>query len=217
MNKDWSLQNKAVQQGLSKAAFPEGINQLMQLRQTLADTMLSWQDTLSTEDFCAVPFPRAEGYHSKTIAYSIWHIMRIEDIVANTLIGGQEQVFFRGGYDQSIGSPIITTGNELAVEELAAFSRQLKLGELYRYMLEVKGSTDEMLQSLNYADLKRTFSEEDRQRIAETHTVSQEETAAWLIDYWCGKDVTGLIRMPFSRHWIMHIEAAQRIRAGIHR
>ena len=36
--------------------------------------------------------------------------------------------------------------------------------------------------------------------------------AFWLIDYWCGKDVKGLIQMPFSRHWIMHIEAMCRIK-----
>lgn len=36
-------------------------------------------------------------------------------------------------------------------------------------------------------------------------------SAGWLIDYWCGKDFRGLVQMPFSRHWIMHIEAALRI------
>jgi len=38
----------------------------------------------------------------------------------------------------------------------------------------------------------------------------------WLIDYWCGKDIRGLIQMPFSRHWIMHIEASLRIKNKIH-
>ena len=42
--------------------------------------------------------------------------------------------------------------------------------------------------------------------------VSEDENAVWLIDYWCGKDIRGLIGMPFSRHWIMHTEAALRIR-----
>ena len=37
------------------------------------------------------------------------------------------------------------------------------------------------------------------------------KNAAWLVDYWCGKDFRGLVQMPFSRHWIMHIEAALRI------
>lgn len=36
-------------------------------------------------------------------------------------------------------------------------------------------------------------------------------SAGWLIDYWCGKDSRGLVQMPFSRYWIMHIEAALRI------
>lgn len=40
---------------------------------------------------------------------------------------------------------------------------------------------------------------------------STEENAVWLIDYWCNKDIRGLIKMPFSRHWIMHIEACIRI------
>lgn len=41
---------------------------------------------------------------------------------------------------------------------------------------------------------------------------STDENAVWLIDYWCQKDARGLIQMPFSRHWIMHIEASLRIR-----
>ena len=43
----------------------------------------------------------------------------------------------------------------------------------------------------------------------------KEESAVWLIDYWCSKDISGLIKMPLSRHWIMHIEAANRIKEKI--
>ena len=45
-----------------------------------------------------MPFANAKGYHNKTIAYSIWHIARIEDIVAHTLIANDEQVFFSGNW-----------------------------------------------------------------------------------------------------------------------
>ena len=48
------------------------------------------------------------------------------------------------------------------------------------------------------------------------NVVSNNENAIWLIDYWCNKDVRGLIQMPFSRHWIMHIEACLRIKNKIH-
>ena len=66
-----------------------------------------------------MPFAGANGYHSKTLVYSIWHIFRIEDIVAHTLIQGDDQILFSGGYREKIGCDIITTGNELKGEELA--------------------------------------------------------------------------------------------------
>ena len=53
---------------------------------------------------------------------------------------------------------------------------------------------------------------ERREQLLSLNVVSSDENAAWLIDYWCGKDVRGLIQMPFSRHWIMHVEACLRIR-----
>ena len=70
-------------------------------------------EELCRDDFDAIPFMNADGYHCKTIAYSIWHIFRIEDIVAHILISENEQVFFSGNYRERINSPIITTGNEL--------------------------------------------------------------------------------------------------------
>ncbi len=36
--------------------------------------------------FFQMPFAGVKGYHSKTLAYSIWHIFRIEDIVAHEMI-----------------------------------------------------------------------------------------------------------------------------------
>ena len=91
--------------------FDQGRDVLFELRDDLMDTLLSFRKELKREDFDAMPFMNADGYHSKNIAYSIWH----------------------------------------------------------------------------------------------------DENAVWLIDYWCNKDVRGLIQMPFSRHWIMHIEACLRI------
>ena len=48
------------------------------------------------------------------------------------------------------------------------------------------------------------------------NVVNDSEKAIWLIDYWCSKDIRGLIQMPFSRHWIMHTEACLRIKNKIH-
>ena len=196
--------------------YEEGIGTLFDLRNQPMETLLSRNNELGREDFDAIPFINADGYHSKTIAYSIWHIFRIEDIVMHTLINEDEQVFFTGNYQKHINSPIITTGNELVKQQIADFSGQLNLQELYSYIFEVKKSTEKIIKSLSYVDLARKISEERKECLKSLHVVSTDENAIWLIDYWCNKDIRGLIQMPFSRHWIMHTEACLRIKNKIH-
>lgn len=213
MNKEWSEMNKAVQMQLKKeAAYRQGIDTLLELRQHLFDELYQLKTDLSREEFNAIPFLNANGYHSKTIAYSIWHIFRIEDIAAHTLIQHDEQVFFSGDYQKLICAPIITTGNELMNEQIAGFSEVLNLDGLYQYAAAVKHSTNEILKNLSFEDLKRRMTDADKEYLKSLNVVSENENACWLIDYWCGKDVRGLIQMPFSRHWIMHTEASLRIK-----
>ena len=96
MNKIWAELNKTMQTQIKKKdTYEAGINTLFDLRNQLMETLISFNEQLSREDFDAIPFINADGYHSKTIAYSIWHIFRIEDIVAHTLISENEQVLFR--------------------------------------------------------------------------------------------------------------------------
>ena len=212
MNKDWAEKNKKMQSLTGKeTSFREGLDVLFELREDLFGQISSIVNTYPAEAFYQMPFAGAEGYHSKTLAYSMWHIFRIEDIVAHTLIAQDDQVLFTDGWLEKTKSPIITTGNELKGQEIAQFSEQLDVKAVYEYCRAVMKATNAMLHELAYGDLKRKFTDEDRDRLIDSHCVSADEDAFWLIDYWCGKDVRGLIRMPFSRHWIMHIEAMCRI------
>ncbi len=215
MNREWSDLNKSFQVQLRKGStFPDGIKTLMTLRQILMDGLFHMKQELRREDFNAMPFPNANGYHSKTIAYSVWHIFRIEDIVAHSLIQNNDEIFRT--YQGKIGAPIITTGNELAGRQIEEFSRKIDLDSLYAYAITVKDSTDALLKRLSYRDLRRKFDEADKTRLRALRVVSTDENACWLIDYWCGKDIGGLLRMPFSRHWMMHIEASMRIKNKIY-
>lgn len=212
MNKEWSELNKKMQAQIKKKdTYFDGISTLFELRKSLMQTITSFRDSFSRENFNAIPFINADGYHSKTIAYSLWHIFRIEDIVAHALINCDEQIFFSGNYKERINSPIITTGNELVKNDIADFSKQLDINELYSYISEVKESTEAILREMPYEMLKQRISPERREILQKMNVVSNDENAVWLIDYWCGKDIRGLIQMPFSRHWIMHIEASLRI------
>ena len=217
MNKDWSEKNKRMQSLIARQAdFRDGISLLTELRDDLFRQIASIVSTCPPEAFYQMPFGGAKGYHSKTLAYSMWHIFRIEDIVAHTLILQDSQVLFTDRWREKTGSPIITTGNELHGTEIAAFSQQLDIQAVYEYCGAVMHRTNELLQHLEYKDLKRKFTDADRERLDESQCVSTDENAYWLIDYWCGKDVRGLIQMPFSRHWIMHIEAMCRIRSKLY-
>lgn len=216
MNREWSELNKTMQLQIKKKdTFSAGIDTLLELRGELMKQILQFRNELTPADFSAMPYMNAKGYHNKTIAYSLWHIFRIEDIVAHTLIAGDEQVFFRGDYRRRINSPIITTGNELVKHEIAAFSEKLSVEELYNYIMEVDSSAAQILNTLAFDDLKEKMTAEKRESLEKLNVVSKDENAHWLIDYWCGKDVKGLIQMPFSRHWIMHVEACLRIRDKI--
>ena len=211
MNPEWSRLNGALQTQLKQeATFPQGIDTLLTLRRELMAALLDLKGTLRREDFDAMPFPNANGYHSKTIAYSLWHIFRIEDIVVHDLICQDGEVF--RDFRDEIGAPTITTGNELSGGEIPAFSREIDLDALYAYAAAVKAATDGLLRQLSYRDLRRKFGDKDRARLRSLQVVSTDERACWLIDYWCEKNVRGLIQKPFSRHWIMHVEASLRIR-----
>lgn len=212
MNKEWAELNKQVQEQLKhRDTFQDGILTLLKLRKSILNSLLKLKDTLSNEQFSQMPFANAKGYHNKTIAYSIWHIARIEDIVAHTLIANDEQVFFSGNWQKKIGSPIITTGNELVKDEIKEFSQRLDIEKLYSYAEEVKKATELLLTELPFDKLKEKISATAKQNLIDSKCVSDDENAVWLIDYWCGKNIKGLIQMPFSRHLIMHTEAALRI------
>lgn len=212
MNKDWADKCKEMQRLLAKeATYKDGIEKLLELREDIFQQITYIFNGYSEDAFYKMPFAGADGYHSKTLDYSVWHIFRIEDIVAHEMIAGDEQVLFSGKYQKKIGADIITTGNELQGEAIAEFSQKLNTKALYEYAKAVKESSDAILKDLKYSDFKKKFGDEDKEKLSKTGCVSEDENAIWLIDYWCSKDIRGLLKMPFSRHWIMHVEAMMRI------
>ena len=77
MNKEWAELNKAMQLQLKKKEeFDAGIATLFTLRKALFKQMQAFRTRLTAEDFSAMPYKNVKGYHSKTIAYSLWHILQ---------------------------------------------------------------------------------------------------------------------------------------------
>ena len=109
MDKDWSDKNREFQKLITKkATFKDGIKVLLELRDSLFEQITQIVNSYPKDAFWKMPFAGAEGYHSKTLAYSIWHVFRIEDIVLHTLILNNSQVLERGEWQKKIGAEIIT-------------------------------------------------------------------------------------------------------------
>lgn len=82
--------------------------------------------------------------------------------------------------------------------------------------MKYKETTENIIERLSYDGLKRKIPEERKVYLKSLNVINANENAIWLIDYWCNKDIRGLIQMPFSRHWIMHTESCLRIKNKIH-
>ena len=213
MNKDFSALNKLMQDNLKKeSTFCDGIKNLIQLRNNLMEEIDLIFQTTSQEKFFALPFPKSKGNSNATIAWSIYHIFRIEDIVCNSLINNQTQIFFENDFQNRMNSSIITTGNELSNEQMIEFSKVLNIQELYNYAKLVKETSEKMMLELSFEQTKSKIQEEKKEYLRTLNVVSLDESSNWLIDYWCDKNVRGLLQMPFSRHWIMHVEACLKIK-----
>lgn len=216
MNKEWNELNKEFQLLISKEeTFEEGKIKLLELRKNLFDMIMTVKNGFNPKGYSLMPFPNSKGYDSKTMAYSIYHITRIEDIVCHTLIKSDEQIFEKGNYQKRLNSCINTTGNELKNDELITFSKKININELFNYCRDVYFETNEYIKNLEFKELKTKISLDRKKLLYESNYVSKDESSIWLIDYWCRKNILGLLKMPFSRHWIMHVEAFLKIKNTI--
>ncbi len=156
MDNEWSEKNKKMQTLIAKeATFAEGIKVLLELRAELFEQIISIVKTFPSVAFYQMPFGTGEGNHCTTLAWSLWHTFRIEDIVAHTLILNDEQILFRGDQLPKTNSTIITTGNELDGDAMIDFSKKLNIQATYDYCKAVMDSTNKMLSQLQFADLKK--------------------------------------------------------------
>ena len=110
MDKNWSEMNKEIQVLLSKeATLSQAIEKLIAFRADMFEQIRQIVMSYPAEAFWQMPFAGADGYHSKTLGYSIWHIFRIEDIVAHEMIAEDpqdRQIFQRTGYQGTV--PVCT-------------------------------------------------------------------------------------------------------------
>jgi hypothetical protein len=214
--KTWNAQQQVLQRMLNKGEdFPRAIELFLSQHAVLhAGEMAGlksptfedeiWEG-LSEENARCIP---TKEEHS--IAWIFWHLTRIEDITMNLLVAGTPQLFEVEGWLERLGVKEKDTGNAMSENRIAALSQALNLTELRAYRLAVGRRTRQIVQALQPADLKRKAEPTRLQRVLAEGAV--EPAAMGLIEYWGGRTVAGLLLMPPTRHILVHLNEAMRLK-----
>lgn len=166
---------------------------------------------LSDEDYSVMPTKKDE-----TIAWHLWHIARIEDMVGNLLIARQSQIFS----DQWMARLNVTvkdTGNAMTDPQIIDFSQKVNKQALINYRNAVGCQTREIIQSLSPDDLKRKPEAEYLDRLVSEGGLLACRGSLWLKNFWARHTVAGLILLPLTRHHMMHLPDSLSIKQFISR
>lgn len=138
------------------------------------------------------------------MAWHLWHIYRIEDLVSNLLIAGKKQVF-NADWQKRIGASITDTGNALDSDEAKKFCANLNVSELKQYMLEVGKNTRRIIQNLTLDQVKNMVPEENVMEILRQGGVTTDFRSVWLLVFWGRLTVGGMILTPLTDHHMYHL------------
>lgn len=217
---DWNpLQTRLKELITKKEHFTEMQKLLLQMHSLvhskqvyggISDTFLDeiWEG-LSDKAFRMMPTVKDD-----TVAWNIWHITRIEDLTANYLIAGQEQILDQE-WQERLHTKVTDTGNAMTDEEILAFSNEVEKDALYEYRNAVGRRTKDIIEHLNPDRMKQKVSKDGIVRIAEVGGVAAHPDAVWLLDFWGKKTIAGIILMPITRHQVVHLNDSVRLKKRI--
>lgn len=220
-HRNWNEQQKLLQQYLARAdKHPQAIDLTLRQHAMVHTAAVSrsglWSfeddiwDGLDDDDVRRIP---ANGEHS--IAWVFWHLTRIEDVAMNLLVAGTPQVIREDRWSERIRSPIFHTGNAMSVPAVAELSALINIEALRDYRLTVGERTREIIYRLQPGALKQKIIPTRLRQVFDEGAVL--EAAREIVDYWGRRTVAGLLLMPATRHNIVHLNEAARIKAKLDR
>jgi len=146
-----------------------------------------------------------------SIAWIIWHLARIEDMTMNALMAGRTQVFFQDDWLKKLNITQTHSGNVVMDDaDVSAFSNAVDLDALKVYRLAVGHATREAVSVLGPDDVLQKVSPARLEGLLEDGSVLPE--AMGLIEYWGSLTVAGLLLMPPTRHCLVHLNEAIKVK-----
>ena len=219
--KQWNEQQQVLQRALARPTHPAELTALflqqhamvhsagMPLEASATSRLWSFEDEvcqdLSEQAARCIP-PGCE--HS--IAWLLWHSARCEDITMNCLVAGQAQVLLEEGWQPRLRVAEADTGSCMSAAQMIKLNTKVDLAALREYRRAVGRRTRLIAAQLKPQDYKRKVDPAGIQRIRAEGAVL--EAAAWLLDYWGSRTIAGLLTMPATRHHLVHLNEALRVK-----
>ena len=206
---DWTIKQNNLKKLLSKAeTFNDGIRLLLDMHSMLHDKKVykNNEETIYNTLWVNLKNETCKIITNKetSILWDIWHITRIEDIVANTIIGNTEEVLTNEILEQ-LNIKTKDTGNAMSKDEIELLNKNINIKMLNEYRVEVGKQTAKIIRELKYSDMKRKAESKQLDKIMKNGGLLEDKKSKWLLDYWGSKNMLGLIMMPITRHQTMHL------------
>ncbi|MCH3916086.1 MAG: DinB family protein [Spirochaetia bacterium] len=206
--KDWNPKQKRLALLLSKPqTFADAISLCLEMHNQVHGISDNGSPTIYKNlitDLTAEMITYRPENDSRSIAWNLWHITRIEDAVSNILIDDSKQVLNSEWLDR-MQIDVTDTGNAFTKENVDEFDQAIDTSELLNYRKAVGKNTQTVLKKLSIENRKRKPTKGQLDRILSEGVLTQEKDSIWLLEFWGKKTMTGLLTMPITRHQILHL------------
>ncbi len=219
--KIWNEQHKKLRRLLlSKEKNREAIALLLSQHALLHSGKLLQDEALGGEaysfaddildDMTEDQFRRIPQNCEHSVAWSIWHIARIEDVTMNILVAGRSQIMGREKWLTRMKIDVRHTGNLMSEAAVAHLSASIDIEALRAYRLAVGRGTREIVRQLQPEEVTQKTNPLRLEQLMAEGAVAKE--ASGLIDYWGKRSIAGLLLMPATRHNLVHLNEASRLK-----
>ncbi|MGB6420200.1 MAG: DinB family protein [Anaerolineales bacterium] len=194
--------DKAIQLFITQHAMLHSVNMAQSELWSFEDEVLN--------DMAEVQIRRIPQSCEHSVAWCIWHIARIEDVTMNLLVAGSSQILYRGNWLERMKITVRDTGNEMDEEEMATLGATIDIEALRAYRMAVGRRTREIVQQLEPEELKQQVDPIRVQQVMDEGVVVEEAIA--IANYWSRRNIAGLLLMPATRHNLVHLNEALRLK-----
>lgn len=216
----WNDGQQKLRRALANHDYQKAIEQFMTQHAMVHSKKVSRMDVWSFEDelwqglteqaFRTIP---PKGEHS--IAWMLFHIARVEDITMNLLIAGTPQLYNKAGWAKKLKSTIPHSANKMDAEDVARLSARLDMQGLREYRLAVGKRTREIVKKIRVDEFNQKVDPIRLQKVLAEGAVIPE--AMEIVNYWGSRTIAGLLLMPATRHNLLHLNEALRVKQKLSR